>query len=229
MRALNDALDLSQAEFGQLALQPSSVFLRDVMDGVQECWQARAAADGVTLLVAYDGEPDLNATLDAGRMRQVFDKLIEAAIADGAGGAVEASLRAVRAPGGLKLEGRVRGGGGGLAALHLAEALATPAKGPAQDDISAGLGLALCQRILSRMGGSLRVDDNVGASATIAFELEAPETVAPRPRAWARSRDRGRRPYPGGGRQRHKPHGGRGPVRNVRLHLGMRRGRSRGG
>ena len=172
LRALNDALELSQAEFGQLQLQPNSVFLRDVMDAVQAGWQARAAADGVTLLVAYDGEPDLNATLDAGRMRQVFDKLIEAAIADGAGGAVEASLRATRVGGGLKLVGRVRGGGGGLSALQIAE-------GVGHDDISAGLGLALCQRILARMGGTIRIDNNVGAGATVAFELEAPESVAP--------------------------------------------------
>ncbi len=173
LRALNDALELSRAEFGDLPLQPQSVFLRDVMDSVQASWQARAAAEGVTLLVAYDGEPDLNANLDAGRMRQVFDKLIEAAIADGAGGAVEASLRATRAPEGLKLVGRVRGGGA-LSALQLAEVFA----GEGDEPIGAGLGLALCQRILSRMGGTIRVDSNVGAGATIVFELHASETVA---------------------------------------------------
>jgi len=167
LRALDDALELSKAECGELPLQPEAVFLRDLMDSVQAAWQARAAAEGVTLLVAYDGEPDLNATLDAGRMRQVFDKLIEAAIADGAGGAVEASLRATRTDEGLSLVGRVRGGGG-LTSLHLSEAQAG----------GAGLGLALCQRILSRMDGVIRVDSNVGAGATIAFELAAPETVA---------------------------------------------------
>ena len=178
LRALNDALELSQAEFGELPLQPGSVFLRDLMDGVQGSWQARAAAEGVTLLVAYDGEPDLNATLDAGRIRQVFDKLIEAAIADGAGAAVEASLRATRTAAGLHLVGRVRGGGGGFAALHLADTPVASPDGVGPESIGAGLGLALCQRVIARMGGSIRVDNNVGAGATIAFEVEAPETVA---------------------------------------------------
>ncbi|HEY2659319.1 MAG TPA: response regulator [Caulobacteraceae bacterium] len=178
LRALNDALELSRAEFGEMALEPAAVFLRDVMDSIQAGWQARAAEQGVTLLVAYDGEPDLNATVDAARVRQVFDKLIETAIADGGDGAVEASLRAVRTLDGLKLTGRVRVGGGGLSALRLAEPFAP---GAAHSGSRASLGLALCQRIIARMGGSIRTDSNVGAGTTVAFELDVAETVAAAP------------------------------------------------
>lgn len=174
VRAVNDALDLSRAEFGDMPLEQNAVFLRDVMDGVQGAWQARAAHEGVTLLVAYDGDPELNATLDLGRLRQIYDKLIEAALADSAGGAVEASLRAARTVGGLKLTGRVRGGG---AAAQKMSQVVNADRGR-DVALSAGLGLALCQRIVERMGGAIRVDNNVGAGATIAFEIDVAETVA---------------------------------------------------
>ncbi len=178
LRALNDALELSRAEIGEMDLAPASVFLRDLMDNIQATWQGRAAEQGVTLLVAYDGEPDLNATVDAARVRQVFDKLIEIAIADGGGGAVEASLRATRTVDGLKLVGRVRAGGGGLSALRLAEPFASKPGHAGGKGNGATLGLALCQRIVARMGGSIRADSNVGAGATVAFELDVAETVA---------------------------------------------------
>jgi CheY-like chemotaxis protein len=176
LRALNDAMDLSRAEFGDMVLEPVPVFLRDVMDAVQADWQARAAQDGVTLLVAYDGEPDLNATVDAGRVRQVFDKLIEAAIGCG-GGTIEASLRATRGLNGLGLTGRVRGSGGQSAA-HMIEAFDSQPGGAGREAIGAGLGLALCQRIVRRMGGSIRAESNVGAGVTVTFDFPAAETVA---------------------------------------------------
>ena len=91
LRALDDALDFSRAEVGDMRLEAAPVLLREVMDGVEAGWRTRAEREGVTLLVAYDGEPDLNATLDAARLRQVFDKLIEAAVDAGVGGAVEAA------------------------------------------------------------------------------------------------------------------------------------------
>lgn len=160
LRALNDAVELSRAEAGQLALDPQPTLLRTLMDDVQTCWQARASQDGVTLLVAYDGEPNLKALIDAGRLKQVFDKLIDTALTINRRGVVEASLQAVRTAEGLRLVGRVRDTGGGLSTVKLSSA-------------SAGSGLALCLRIIERMQGAIRADSNVGAGTTIVFEYPA--------------------------------------------------------
>jgi signal transduction histidine kinase/CheY-like chemotaxis protein len=178
LRALNDALELSRAETGELELEPADAVLRDVMDQVQTTWQARAAQDGVTLLVAYDGDPHLSASIDASRVKQVFDKLIDAALTLSRRGAVEASLQAVRDPAGLRMTGRVRDTGGGLSAAKLARVFGGPARGGAADATAqTGLGLMLCRRIIERMGGDIRAESNVGAGATIVFEFVAPETV----------------------------------------------------
>jgi signal transduction histidine kinase/ActR/RegA family two-component response regulator len=180
LRGLNDALELSRAESGALALDLADSVLRNVMDAVQITWQTRAAQDGVTLLVAYDGDPHLSALIDASRVRQVFDKLIDAALTLSRRGAIEASLQAVRVEGGVHLIGRVRDTGGGLSAAKLARVFGET--GSATPGTShAALGLMLCRRVVESMGGALSAESNVGAGATITFEMTAPETVEDAP------------------------------------------------
>ena len=191
LRALNDALELARANTASLALNTAPSLLRDVMDKVQAGWETRAAQDGVTLLVAYDGDPDLAAIIDAERVKQVFDGLIDTALTLNRRGAIEASLQAHRTADGLRLIGRVRDAGGGLTAARLSSLFSDPA-GSIDGGGQTRLGLALCRRIVERMAGVLRAENNVGAGATIAFEFLAaealPEVEAPlRPAAGQRS------------------------------------------
>ncbi len=178
LRALNDVLELSRPEVGELELDASDVVLRDVMDQVQTTWQARAAQDGVALMVAYDGEPHLTVRTDAARIKQIFDKLIDAALTLSRRGVVEASLQVVRDPDGLRLIGRVRDTGGGLSATRVARAFGEDGS---ENAASAGLGVMLCRRIVERMGGTIHAESNVGAGATIVFEIVAPEAEAEAP------------------------------------------------
>jgi CheY-like chemotaxis protein len=177
LRTLNDALELACADTGELDLQPADTLLRDVMDEVQTNWQVRAAQDGVRLLVAYDGDPHLSARIDAGRVKQVFDKLIDAALTLSRHGAIEATLQAVRGLDGLRLAGRVRDTGGGLSAAKLAKVFGDQGGADSAGLAQASLGLVLCRHIIERMGGEIRAESNVGAGATIAFEFPAEETV----------------------------------------------------
>jgi CheY-like chemotaxis protein/signal transduction histidine kinase len=177
LRALSDALELAKANTGSLALNTGPAVLRDVMDQVHTGWEARAAQDGVTLLVAYDGEPDLAAVIDADRVKQVFDGLIDTALTLNRGGTIEASLQASRTPDGLRLIGRVRDAAGGLSAPRLAS-LFSDSAGSTGDGGLTRLGLALCRRIVERMSGVIRSENNVGAGATIVFEFLAAEVIA---------------------------------------------------
>ena len=179
LRALGDALELSQAQFGEIPLAADSILLRELMDGVQEAWQSRAARDGVTLLAAYDGEPDLSANIDAARVRQLFDKLIEASLGEAGCGAVEVSLRARREPDGLKLTGCVRNTAAGFSAEHWAAYFRAPSRKGCLDAVGPGLGVALCKRIVERLSGVIRAESNVGDGVTVTFEFTAGEALAP--------------------------------------------------
>ena len=178
VRFLDDALDLARGETGRLEPKPGPVLLREAMDEIQADWQARDAAN-VAVLVSYDGDPDLGVMADGARLRQVFSNLISAAVKTTRHGAVEASLKARVSAEGVRLEGRVRDAGPGLAPEELAH-IFDPMAG-SQDQARAGwtgLGPALCRRIVEAMHGSIRAESNIGEGVTISFELMAPKLEA---------------------------------------------------
>ncbi len=172
LRLLAEAIDLAMGETGRLEAKPVPTSLRATVDDVQSSWQQRSSE--VAVLVSYDGDPDLEVMVDGARLRQVFDNLITAAVKTTRRGAVEASLRARVSPEGVRLEGRVRDGGPGLAPEHLARIFEPTAL--SQEKVRAGwtgLGPALSRRIIEAMGGVIRADSNVGEGVTVAFELMA--------------------------------------------------------
>jgi CheY-like chemotaxis protein len=169
---LEDALDLVAGEAGGMELIAEAVQLRAAVDEVQARWQARRSA-GVALLVSYDGDPDLAALTDGRRLKQLFDSLIGDALRVTGRGAVEASLRARSAPGGIQIEGRVRDAGPGLSEAELVRLFEpdSPRKG-------SGLALQLCRQIARALGGSIRAERNVGSGVSIVFNILAPAVEA---------------------------------------------------
>ncbi|MDO9474837.1 MAG: response regulator [Caulobacter sp.] len=169
------ATDLHDAERGTLAFHPHPCRLQDVMDTLDQRWKTRAASTGLTLLTAYDGDPNHAAQLDEVRLLQVFDALVFRALAETRRGAVEVSLKARPTADGLLMEGRVRDAGSELSADALAHIFAP--LGQASDDhpegLTAGLGMALASRIVSAAGGMIRAEPNPGAGVTVTFEFIA--------------------------------------------------------
>ena len=169
------AIDLHDAERGTLVFNPHPCRLQDVMDTLDQRWKARAASTGLTLLTAYDGDPDYAAELDEVRLLQVFDALVFRALSETRRGAVEVSLKARSTADGLLMEGRVRDAGSELTTDGLAHIFSP--LGHASDDhpegLTAGLGMALASRIVSSAGGMIRAEPNAGAGVTVTFEFIA--------------------------------------------------------
>ena len=178
---LQDALDLSRAEAGELELTAVPTPLRPMMDELQIYWQPRAAQDGVTLLVGYEGDTELAAVIDGGRLRQVFGNLIGNALKFARNGVVEASLKAWMEQGRLHMEGRVRDNGPGVDPSRV-DAIFEPFVHEAGPN-GAGLGLSVCRQVVDRMDGRIWAENNAGSGATFAFDLVADaalvETSAP--------------------------------------------------
>ena len=164
LRLAGDAKDMILARQGRLQLDVQAQSLRALMDRVQERWAARARDAGVGLLISYDGDPDLSAVIDADRLTQVFDNLIDNALRYTRRGSVEAALRARTAAGRVKLEGRV---------CDTAE----DASGVDFDGPS--LPLSLARGILASMNGEIRAESNPGQGVTVQFDLTAEVAEAP--------------------------------------------------
>jgi signal transduction histidine kinase/ActR/RegA family two-component response regulator len=180
LRTLSDAVDLARAEAGELEIAPQPAFVRELMDDLQAVWAPRAAQDGVNLLVSYDGDPDLAAEIDSGRLKQVFNNLIAAALRFARNGVVEASLKATAESDRIRLEARVRDTGQGATQLQLDGAF-EPFSADGIQAAPGGLGLSICRQIVDRLGGRIWADTNAGKGATFAFELSAKRCWIDRP------------------------------------------------
>ena len=177
-QVLGRAMDLRRAATGGLTLTPTPSLLRDLSDAVEARWAPRAAEGGSTLLFSYDGAPDAAALIDADRILQVFDALIESALASGRG-VIEASLKVHDVDNGLMLEGRVRDNTAGSAEVRLARVFNPLGAGSIEDsnELALGVGMALAHGLTRAMGGPLRAEANMGAGLTVQFSLTVPEAT----------------------------------------------------
>ena len=174
LRILQDALDLSRAEAGELELHAEPTPLRALMDDVQAMWAPRASQDNVTLMIGYEGDTELAAVVDAMRLKQVFNNLIGNALKFARNGVVEASLKATASGDRICLEARVRDDGPGVDADRVDVIFEPFVHGSGPD--GAGLGLSICRQIVDRMGGRIWAENNAGRGATFAFDLEVERT-----------------------------------------------------
>ena len=176
IRILQDALDLSRAEAGELELTPVPTPLRALMDDIEQLWAPRASQDGVTLMVGYEGDTELAGDLDPIRLKQVFNNLIGNALKFARNGMVEARLKAWVEGSDIHMEARVRDDGPGVDADRVDAIFEPFVHGSGPD--GAGLGLSICRQIVERMDGRIWAENNAGRGATFAFDLTAPRTIA---------------------------------------------------
>lgn len=176
LRILQDALDLSRAEAGELDLHPEATPLLALMDEVETVWAPRASEDNVTLMVRYEGDTELAAVIDGVRLKQVFNNLISNALKFARNGVVEAGLKATATGNRIRLEARVRDDGPGVDPDRVNVIFEPFVHGSGPD--GAGLGLAICRQIVDRMNGRIWAENNPGQGATFAFDLDADRTEA---------------------------------------------------
>ncbi|CAL1692069.1 Sensor histidine kinase RcsC [Brevundimonas subvibrioides] len=172
LRILQDALDLSRAEAGELELTPAPTPLRALVDDIEHLWAPRASQDGVRLMVGYEGDTELTADLDCVRVKQVFNNLIGNALKFARNGVVEASLKAWSENGQVHMEARIRDDGPGVDADRVDAIFEPFVHGSGPD--GAGLGLSICRQIVDNMNGRIWAENNQGRGATFAFDITAP-------------------------------------------------------
>ena len=166
------AIDLHRSARGQLTFSPAPTRLRDFADAVEARWAARAHEGGSTLLVSYDGDPECGVEADGERLLQVFDILIENALAAGRG-MIEARLTARAEGDQVRLEGQVRDNTEGRVdeRLERVHEPLTAANQQDQSELALAVGMALARRVLRDMGGPLHAEANRGAGLTVGFSL----------------------------------------------------------
>ncbi|OSM00224.1 PAS domain-containing hybrid sensor histidine kinase/response regulator [Magnetofaba australis] len=170
---INDVLDLSKIEAGELVLEQSDFSVRALVHGVVEILARQAQNKGVTLTCEIAKQTPDHAHGDAQRLRQVLLNLLGNAVKFTEKGGVSVRAEpAPESPGWLTLH--VIDNGIGIAAEHL-ESIFTPFT---QADISTtrrfggtGLGLSICRQLVSLMGGRIEVQSVMGEGSQFSVTL----------------------------------------------------------
>ncbi|MBI5520942.1 MAG: DUF3365 domain-containing protein [Desulfovibrio sp.] len=174
---LNDILDFSRVEAGQLRLERQPFSPRELLRSAAAVFEASCAKHGLTLTISPDKDLPDELIGDEARLRQVLFNLL--------GNAVKFTPH-----GGVTVEAwaRPHGANPDLARLYLsitdtgigipAEKISHVFERFTQVDASytrryqgAGLGLAIVKRLMDLMGGSIDVDSEAGRGTTFTLQI----------------------------------------------------------
>lgn len=157
---INDILEMSRMEAGQLTLRPSVFALRPLLDSTIEMFLPQAAARGIVL--AADVTPDVPADLftDPGRLRQVLMNLVSNAVKFGRPGAVTLQVRRgdSQIDGHATLRFVVRDQGPVIPPeerSRLFRPFSRLDRPEREEPLGTGLGLAICLHLVTLMGGEI--------------------------------------------------------------------------
>ncbi|WP_340645131.1 ATP-binding protein [Phenylobacterium sp.] len=180
MVILNDILDLSKIDAGQMEIAKSPCDLRTLLSEMETFWGPTAAERGLTLAVdVHDTVPPFVA-LDPRRIRQVLFNLVGNALKFTKEGAVTITVDRDRITDALTFA--VSDTGVGIDAQDLPHLFQKFSQGDASDVrrfAGAGLGLAICRELSALMGGDVTVDSELGVGSTFRVSLPLEETSAP--------------------------------------------------
>jgi signal transduction histidine kinase len=168
---INDVLDLSKVEAGQVELEVAPFSLRDALERGVVMVRERATRDGVEVALATTRGVDV-VEGDERRIRQVIFNLLSNAVKfTPAGGVVDVS--ASRVDGEVRVS--VADTGPGIAPEdhnRIFEEFQQTDAGVEQRE-GTGLGLALSKRLVELHGGRIWVDSDLGKGSTFVFTLPA--------------------------------------------------------
>ena len=168
---IDDVLDLSKVEAGQVELVMAPFSLRQTLERGVVVVRERASDDGVSVVVAADPDADI-VEGDERRIQQVIFNLLSNAVKfTPEGGAVDVST--ARENGEVKVS--VSDTGPGIAPEDHERLFDEFMQGDAGIDQreGTGLGLALSKRLVELHGGRLWVESALGHGSTFVFTLPA--------------------------------------------------------
>ena len=187
---INDILDLSKIEAGQLEIQLEAVELAGVLDSMRRTFEPLAREKGIALRIEAAGGAPASITTDEQRLQQVLKNLLSNAIKFTERG--EVVLQASPLPG-ARLAFAVRDTGIGIPQKHQ-DAIFEPfrqADGTTSRKFGGtGLGLSISRELAHLLGGEIRLQSTEGKGSTFTLEVpvvleKAAIMVRPQPAATA--------------------------------------------
>ena len=180
LRILNDVLDYSKMEAGQLELVNESFDLRKLLSDVTQLFSFHLLEKNLSLRVRVDDAVPTHLLGDALRLRQILVNLVSNAIKFTERGAIEVTLDCPQPTDqGLALKFSVIDSGIGMDELQVSRIFASFAQ--ADSSITrrfggTGLGLSICRQLVGLMGGVISVESVPGVGSSFSFTVNLSES-----------------------------------------------------
>jgi CheY-like chemotaxis protein/two-component sensor histidine kinase len=170
---INEILDLSRVEAGEIAIKRQMTDLNEMCKGIQLMFKFRCP-DTVNLTWS---QPNMKVTLntDQNRITQVFSNLISNALKHTSKGSITYGYRLIND--GQEVEFFVTDTGSGIAPEDIDHIFQTYVSRDAEQQNGYGLGLALCKIIVEKMHGHITVSSKLGEGSTFRFTLPFEGTI----------------------------------------------------
>jgi len=170
---INEILDLSRVEAGEITIKRTPTDLKKLCTDIKQIFKFRCPS---TVELSWT-EPDMPITMntDENRLTQVFTNLISNALKHTPRGSIRYGYRIIDE--GMNIEFYVTDTGSGIAPEFVDHIFETYTSKDAEQQQGFGLGLALCRIIVEKMGGTIKVDSELGKGSTFTFTMPFHGTI----------------------------------------------------
>jgi signal transduction histidine kinase/CheY-like chemotaxis protein len=178
LSVINNILDFSRLESGKLVLEQQDIDLRVCLEEVLDKFSAKSVENDLDLV--YWIEPDVPAhvMIDGIRLNQVLMSLVDNAMKFTRQGEVFLSIQLLNAGADneVTLSFQVRDTGTGISAAKVAQmfqAFSPLEHHRGHTGGEMGLGLAICEKLVKLMGGTIDVESQLGKGTIVTFSVRA--------------------------------------------------------
>lgn len=184
LQLINDILDLSKIEAGMIEINTAPVNVREIADFTRQLFSHQLSEKGVEFRVEVEEEVPASLLVDGVRLRQIVLNLVGNAIKFTQTGHVMMKFGGVRTSGQRStyhLTLLVEDSGVGIPASRIDDIFEPFVQAKASRDAElkgTGLGLAIVKRLVSLMGGSIRVESQEGRGTSFFVDLPRVEISA---------------------------------------------------
>jgi len=174
---INDVLDMSKIESGRMTLNPASFDLHQLLNEVEELFQARAVEKGLTMVdeISHDLPQFINT--DEKKLRQVIYNLLSNAVKFTQSGGLIIRSRLIEPASAQKvhLGFEIEDTGSGISVEQIDDLFnyCVPTDAGKKSLEGTGLGLSISRNFVRMMGGDIRVTSEVGKGSIFAFDIFA--------------------------------------------------------
>ncbi len=168
MSLVNEILDLSRVESGEIIMKKTSTDLSELCAGIKNIFKFRCPD---TIRLVWE-KPLMTVTFntDSNRLTQVFSNLISNALKHTSRGSITFGYKVFNEA--QKIEFFVSDTGSGIAKEDIDHIFETYMSRDAETTKNGyGLGLPLCKIIVEKLGGTISVESEVGKGSTFRFVL----------------------------------------------------------